>query len=204
MRPYMTRRRRSHLEMIQVFSFLNGIGAKRVSERRRLLCLSDADLLAECHRDYWRASGPGGQKRNKTDSAVRLRHHGCGLLVTSSDTRSRAQNTRRAVRRLREAIALRIREPVETQNYHVHSELLAFLHSPQRGTSFQRDAAYLIAIAELLDVFIACQCAIGETSKCLGVRSGLLSRFIRRDDRLIRRIGELRIAAGLRPLRWTP
>src|SRR5436309_11339971 len=74
--------------------------------------LSDAQLLAQCEVDTYRASGPGGQKRNKTSSAVRLRHLPSGLLVIAEESRSQHENRARALRRLRKALYLKLREPV--------------------------------------------------------------------------------------------
>src|SRR5215475_8810795 len=74
--------------------------------------LSDEQLLAECAVDTYRASGPGGQKRNKTSSAVRLRHAASGVLVIAEESRSQHENKARALRRLRRDIALQIREAV--------------------------------------------------------------------------------------------
>src|SRR5256885_3523091 len=72
--------------------------------------LTDAQLLAQCEVDTYRASGPGGQKRNKTSSAVRLRHPPSGLLVIAGESRSQHENKARALRRLRKALYLKIRE----------------------------------------------------------------------------------------------
>src|SRR6476659_8915276 len=73
--------------------------------------LSDDQLLAQCEVDTYRASGPGGQKRNKTSSAVRLRHPPTGLLVIAEESRSQHENKARALRRLRRALYLKLREP---------------------------------------------------------------------------------------------
>ena len=43
-----------------------------ISTWRDYLDLDDAALFAQCEFDRFRASGPGGQKRNRTASAVRL------------------------------------------------------------------------------------------------------------------------------------
>src|SRR6266550_8864087 len=74
--------------------------------------LSDAQLLAQCAVDTYRASGPGGQKRNKTSSAVRIRHPASGLIVIAEESRSQHENRVRALRRLRQAFYLKLREPI--------------------------------------------------------------------------------------------
>lgn len=51
-----------------------------------------------------RASGPGGQHVNKTESAVRLRHPPSGVVVVSQDTRSQHRNRETAFERLVERL----------------------------------------------------------------------------------------------------
>src|SRR5437660_90126 len=77
--------------------------------------LTDAQLLEQCAVDTYRASGPGGQKRNKTSSAVRLRHGPSGLIVIAEESRSQHENRVRALRRLREALYLKLREELSLE-----------------------------------------------------------------------------------------
>src|SRR6202048_4856332 len=77
--------------------------------------LSDSQLLAQCEVDTYRASGPGGQKRNKTSSAVRLRHLPSGLIVIAEESRSQHENRARALRRLRQALYVKLRDELSAE-----------------------------------------------------------------------------------------
>jgi len=73
--------------------------------------LDDDALLAQCEVQAHRASGPGGQHRNKAETAVRLVHLPSGVAVEGKDQRSRAQNLRIALERLRERLERRAYRP---------------------------------------------------------------------------------------------
>lgn len=73
--------------------------------------LPDEALLAQCEVQAHRASGPGGQHRNKAETAVRLVHGPSGVTAEGKDERSRSQNLRIALARLREKLARRAYRP---------------------------------------------------------------------------------------------
>lgn len=72
-------------------------GGKSLPPRTPLL---DTDLIE----NFLKGSGPGGQKINKTSSAVQLKHIPTGIVVKYQDTRSREVNRKMARRILQDRI----------------------------------------------------------------------------------------------------
>lgn len=159
----------------------------------------DATLLSECDVDTYRASGPGGQKRNKTESGVRLRHRPSGLSVIAEESRSQHENRARALRRLRQMLAFRLRQPVAEDG--VPQPVRACIDKRGRLDVGRRDARYLPAAAAVLDVLVALNGSLADTASRLGITTGNLSDFITGDDNLMTEANRIRASLGLRPLR---
>ena len=171
--------------------------------RLAALLASDDALIAQCEVDRYRASGPGGQHRNKTESAVRLRHKLTGVSAIGEDSRSQAENKVHAVRRLRSAIALEVREPVQLDGWRPSPRLAALVAggTAPLGGKTRQTGEYWAGIAELLDVLVAGGLEIGATAQRLGVTTGALSKLVLHDDLVARAVNDLRRAKAMRPLR---
>jgi len=168
---------------------------------RDYLALPDEALLAQCDLDRFRASGPGGQKRNKTESAVRLRHRPTGLQGEAVEERSQHLNRARALRRLRREIALTLRVPVELESFAPEGALAEALRRSGRIEMGRRDARYLEVIARLFDVLEASGWQVARAAAAVGVTTSQLMRFIDADPAVLRAANERRRAFSLDPLR---
>jgi hypothetical protein len=171
--------------------------------RLAALLASDDSLIAQCEVDRYRASGPGGQHRNKTESAVRLRHRASGASAIGEDSRSQSENKMHAVRRLRAAIALDVREPVALDGFQPSARLAALVAggTAPLGAKTRQTGEYWAAIAELLDLIVAGGLEIGATAQRLGITTGALSKLVLHDDHVARAVNDLRRGRGMRPLR---
>lgn len=65
---------------------------------------TDEGLLGECDVSVFRATGPGGQGVNTTDSAVRMKHRPTGIVVVCRRERSQLRNKHDCLKRLRQRI----------------------------------------------------------------------------------------------------
>ncbi len=76
-----------------------------MENRDEILKLDDAALSERCEFEFFKDSGNGGQKRNKTSSAVRARLMGSDLVATDCTERSQHRNRAAALWKLRLALA---------------------------------------------------------------------------------------------------
>lgn len=70
--------------------------------------------IADCEVQPFRASGPGGQHRNKVCTAIRLIHHPSGAVIEAKDQRSQWANKQNAFMRLTEHPKFKIWHKMET------------------------------------------------------------------------------------------
>lgn len=160
---------------------------------------TDDKLLAECRIEHFTASGPGGQKRNKSQVAVRITHLPTKIHAVATDSRSQRENHIHALRNLRHKLAIGIRRPVEDLiNYRVPEWLAAYggLHINQKNPR------YSAAVAEVLDVIKAMQWSISRAAVMLGLTTSALTRFLHDDPSLWTHVNQTRSSLGMKPLRW--
>lgn len=168
--------------------------------------LTDEQLLQQCELDTYRASGPGGQKRNKTSSAVRLRHPPSGLMVIAEESRSQHENRARALRRLRQALYLKLREPLSSDDLQPETLLQRPDFGPARDDEGKlhlsvRDVRFWPAVGVVLDVLLAFQGRLSEAALALGTTTANLGDFLRCNDKVWEQVNQIRTQFGHKTLR---
>ena len=155
------------------------------------------DLLRDCDETRTKRSGPGGQHRNKVETAVILHHRASDVSAEASERRSQADNRRVALLRLRLRLALVHREPPEP-------------HPSPLWQSRRRDGRLQISVdhddypaivAEALDRIVANGLDMPVAAAALGVSPSQLVRLLEKEPAALGALNRLRGAAGLKPLR---
>jgi len=166
--------------------------------RNAHLTQPDDRLLAACSVETHRSSGPGGRKRDTTDSAVRLTHRPTGVSVVASESRSQHANRRRALERLRRAIAFEVRRDPPPQVGEAFRRTAADPRWPRVG---RKSTDYFVAAAEVLDRLAERKGRVSEVAGAVGVSTASLVKFLSLDDDLWQAAGRIRAEAGQKPLR---
>ncbi len=156
-------------------------------------------LLADCQSRRLRRSGPGGQHRNKVETAWWLRHVPTGVEAEAAERRSQADNRRQALLRLRMNLALRVRCKV-SEDYRPSPLWQSRCGSRRIDVSAAHDD-FPAVLAEALDVIHACQADPKAAAERLGCTPSQLLKLLKRDPRAFELLATWRTARGLKRLR---
>lgn len=88
---------------------LASLAAVRYTDRPHPATISPALLLNQCQMSQLRRTGPGGQHRNKTSTAILWMHEPTGIRAEASESREQSINRQKAFGRLRLQLAISIR-----------------------------------------------------------------------------------------------
>jgi hypothetical protein len=162
---------------------------------------ADDALLRECRWEAFRASGPGGQKRNKTSSAIRLTHMATGISAIANESRQQSVNRARAMERLRHRMTIMLRLAIDPEAFAPPSWFTKKTPGHGRFRVVYRRGVDLAALGLILDTLAATQWSVADAARLLGISTSALTGAMSEDPAAWAEINRRRTALGLRTLK---
>lgn len=163
--------------------------------------LSDEQLIAQCDWYARRASGRGGQKRNKTSSAISLLHRPTGISVVATESRLQGENREKALERLRLALVLATRRDIDPETFAIPEELHAQCNRDGKLAVNPRNPRYLPILAVALDLLAFYRGQVSSTADKLGISTSNLVNLFHDDPKAWTVVQEMRKKYGLPTLK---
>lgn len=162
-------------------------------------CISDGKLLEDCVVQRTRASGPGGQHRNKTETAIQITHQPTGLTALAYERRSQEDNRKVAVFRMRLTLAAQHRTVMSPV---VEPTSLWISRCPRGKISCNdQHGDFPSLIAEAMNAIDAKTFDVRLAAAALGCSTSQLVRFIAKAPEAFQAMNAGREQVGLRRLK---
>jgi len=170
-------------------------------------CLMPIEILEQqCRWAFSRASGPGGQHRNKVETAASIEHLPSGIRASASEERSQLRNRQVALHRLRLALAVEVHEdhPIwESQESSPETQPASPLWQSYCKAGKIRIApdneSFPTLLAEAFATLVALDYNLSKASSKLGTSATQLVRFLAIYPPALTRLNENLAARGFSP-----
>ena len=154
-------------------------------------------LHARCQETRTRRSGPGGQHRNKVETAIVLFDPQTEISAEASERRSQADNRRMAIFRLRLNVALGFR--LNPSPGDAPSEVWSNRCRDGRISINPSHDDYPALLAEALDRIVACEWDVSAAAEQLQATTSQLVRLLKHEPRAMTLVNRERRQRDLRP-----
>lgn len=154
-------------------------------------------LTGDCDFRTLRRSGPGGQHRNKVETAVVAKHRSTGISAEANERRSQADNRTVALFRLRLALAMEVRSSDDQES---PSQLWESRKVKGKLSVSGSHDDFPSILAELLDQLSRCEYSLPQCAAHFGVTSSQLIKILRSHSPALTQVNQSRLGSGLHRL----
>ena len=161
--------------------------------------IDEDTLLKQCQMSRRRDSGPGGQHRNKVETAVVYQHVPTGIRGEATERRSQAANREQALFRLRVNLALQVRQDGGQECLPSNR-----WRNRVRGRKIEINPAHTdfpALLSEALDVIAAFDWDAKAAAETLAISSTQLIRLLKLEPRALTLLNQHRAERDLHPYR---
>lgn len=152
-------------------------------------------LLKECSCTRARRGGPGGQHRNKVETAFLIEHLPTGVAAEANERRSQEENRKVAIHRLRVRLAAVVRYKPS-----LNAEPSVLWRKRRAGAKIEVSDAhddYPAILAEALDCIASADYQIATAAQALGVTTSSLVRLIAKSTEAITVVNQERTSRNM-------